>query len=469
MTWYYAQLCLENDIYPGGICWIKGNRPDVGQQIITFASEKLELTFANELSHRERLEQCWRQWRQEDTLVLITDARDYQSISDCIPPTDRQFKTIVTTRQLHLQTWSAPAFTLLSLQPLTYEESELDTNQERGKHFSWLLGIGVCLLSINTVSLLAAYILADSPPWIKEFTYNGHVTEFLRSCILYFLFSLVCSYFRSEAMELYSLSPSRPSMSRILSTRLSLTIGYIICIGLLIQYHLQIAPSVLAEAWGGDPPLNSEAGYALYKLPYLYYLPYSFINFIVVGISTVIISIYAIYKDVIKLSKVKKYFNQELQKVRTFIRRESGTALFKNVYIHKVEREFERFSQKLSDTLDRYTFLFLVCTVGLAFEVLYGKNTLAEIALDWITGAYFFLFVVAGGIFLSYSYHEGGLSQCVRLLLSLDYEGIERFQTRRSSIRFLQKRVFSSIYVFLSILTIFATFVAYLVMKALAN
>ena len=283
------------------------------------------------------------------------------------------------------------------------------------------------------------------------------------------MFSLVCTFFKPEALELFSPSINKESIKKILNPRFYLFGGIVICTSLLVHYHLYWAPAQLAKVWGKGPALESEAGYALYNLPYLYYLPYSIINFIVVGISTIAISLYAIYRDITKLSRVKKYFNKELKKVKLFIRSESGKNLFKDIYSHKVEREFERFCQRLAVTLDRYTFLFLVCAVGLAFEVLFGRSTLAETSLNWITGAYFFLAVVAIGMLLSYSYHEGGLNQSVELLLNLDYKEIGRFQTKNSSINFLQKRLRNSIYINLSILIIVITFVTYLLMQILSN
>ena len=406
LAWQYAEICAE--IYSGGICWIRGDQDNIGEQLINFAIKHSDQIFSDDMSLFENLNECWSNWSQDDTLIIITNAGSYQEVRKYLPPGNRQFNLIVTVEKSLETVWTKNSFPVCCLEPLEDGDLTVAINS-RAKDFTLLFGGWVVSQSICTISLKASYVRVNSAAWIANFQSHGWVIEFLRSCILYFLFGALFTFFRREATELY-MSPSVLTKRKFFDLRLFIIAGGVLCTALVFDYHLNDAPINLAAEWGNNPALNTEEGFRLYKLPYLYYFPYSFINFIVIGITAISIGLYAVYKDVDRLYTFKVELNKELGKVQKFVRTEVGKVLFKEVLCRQVEYDFENFSRRLTNTLYRYTFLFLIFAIGVAFEVLFGYPTLSKTALTWLTGGYAFLGMVGAGMLLSYSQYESALN-----------------------------------------------------------
>jgi tetratricopeptide (TPR) repeat protein len=88
--------------YRGGICWLNVADSDPGLSILSFAQIHLGLTLPEEGELVERVRFVWQGWlknKQDQTLIIFDDVRDYQQVKDYLPPqADKRFKVIITTR-----------------------------------------------------------------------------------------------------------------------------------------------------------------------------------------------------------------------------------------------------------------------------------------------------------------------------------------------------------------------------------
>ncbi len=93
----------ENRTYQAGICWVNVSETgDVGTQILNFAREYLKIPTLEEGELPDRVKLCWQNWREGDTLIIFDDVREYGQIKDFLPPQNKRFKVIITTRKQRL-------------------------------------------------------------------------------------------------------------------------------------------------------------------------------------------------------------------------------------------------------------------------------------------------------------------------------------------------------------------------------
>jgi hypothetical protein len=449
----YAHLCLNEKIYPGGICWVHARDENVGSQLVSFSKTQLNLEVPDSLNIEEQVHYCWSHWLQSDVLIILDNVKEYQQIEPFLPPNERRYKIIVTTEYLCQQSWLDKSFELFSVD-ITQQECEDEQNESEGESELFLLLIGLVFQSISTLSLIASYIWCGSSPWQQKFTPNGWIIEFLRSGILLFELSVIYLIFKKEALELCGFIPSNTRRKSLKLIRQFIVTSVIAFTMLLTYYHLNLAPYNLARSQNGISAIESEQGFKLYKLPYLLYLPYSFINFIVVGGSAISIGLYSSLKDLKELFDYKKMLNKKLAEISTFISTGSGQVLSKNNLCQKIERNFEEFCRNFIDKIGRYTFLFLVFAFGVSYEVLIGRVTLSDIALLWLSIGYLLLATVVGAIFLGYLYYENALKESAKLLFNLHYEAVSTFESRYNTFRFFQRVFQNYISLYLGILLI---------------
>jgi hypothetical protein len=94
----YALTHKQN--YPGGICWLKANEKDVGQQIVEFARSRLRLEIPDGLNSSlvAQVGFCWTNWRPGDVLVVLDNVDNYPEIEPYLPPQKSRFRVLITTR-----------------------------------------------------------------------------------------------------------------------------------------------------------------------------------------------------------------------------------------------------------------------------------------------------------------------------------------------------------------------------------
>ncbi|NEN93327.1 MAG: hypothetical protein F6K48_32365 [Okeania sp. SIO3H1] len=212
-------------------------------------------------------------------------------------------------------------------------------------------------------------------------------------------------------------------------------------------YHLVEAPKNLAYSWNKDHPemyieLDSEDGFAAYKLPYLCYLPYSLIHYIILWLPIVSVTIYAATKDYIFLNIYQNKIRDKQTKIALFKQGKFDFLNKKNI-CKKIANNFTDFSRIFVEKLGNYTSVFLGINIWIAFEVTVGSQTLAEEAIVWLGASYFIWAVALLIILLTYSYYEKYLQKSGNLLSELKFKNIGKFEDENSVIMFL-KRVFNT-------------------------
>ena len=140
---------------PGGICWLRGNDPDIGSQIIQFTRIDLGKELPDDLKlPEEKLRWCWQNWQQGNTLIVLDDVKNYSHIKPYLPPQPSQFKVLITTR-LKLDLASSLFLSVLSetdalllLAQLIGEEKQ---NQELGQAQELCQRLGYLPLALQLV------------------------------------------------------------------------------------------------------------------------------------------------------------------------------------------------------------------------------------------------------------------------------------------------------------------------------
>ncbi|MBD1889355.1 tetratricopeptide repeat protein [Coleofasciculus sp. FACHB-SPT9] len=93
----YALKHLNENTYLGGVCWLRAQQ-DVGTQIVDFAITNLGLKIPEELKLPQQVTWCWQHWREGLVLIVYDDVQKYEDIQPYLPPVDRRFKVLLTTR-----------------------------------------------------------------------------------------------------------------------------------------------------------------------------------------------------------------------------------------------------------------------------------------------------------------------------------------------------------------------------------
>lgn len=102
--------------YQGGICWLSARDADVGLEIVNFARVHFDVNPPDDLPLEDRVRYCWHHWPIEgDILTILDDVTDYNRIKPFLPPDNRRFKIVITTRSQRL----SYAFENLNLEILT--------------------------------------------------------------------------------------------------------------------------------------------------------------------------------------------------------------------------------------------------------------------------------------------------------------------------------------------------------------
>lgn len=239
---------------------------------------------------------------------------------------------------------------------------------------------------------------------------------------------------------------------------------------LLIYYHLELAPYQLLIKFSQEVAnIYSEDAFNLYKLPYILYLPYSFINFIVVGGITISIGLYSAIKDLKTLFDYKKILDNKLIEISSLVKSTGRQVFFKNSLCQKIEWDFEDFCRNYIDKIGRYTFLFLVFAFGVSFEILIGRFTLADTALLLLFVGYLLLAGIIGAIFLGYLYYENALKKSTNLLFKLHYDNLPSFEQRYKTLKFFQRVLGNYISLYLGIILIIAAPTLSLIISIVKN
>ncbi|NEP81130.1 MAG: tetratricopeptide repeat protein, partial [Okeania sp. SIO3B3] len=111
----YALLSKKELTYPGGICWIGVRERSVVEQLLDFAETQLGLFPAEDWDLEQRLDYCWSNWQPPgDVLIILDDVNKYEEIEGYLPPQEKRFKLLITSRRY----WLSESFENLRLEVL---------------------------------------------------------------------------------------------------------------------------------------------------------------------------------------------------------------------------------------------------------------------------------------------------------------------------------------------------------------
>lgn len=174
----------------------------------------------------------------------------------------------------------------------------------RFRYFIVLCALAALVVAL--ASLLISYHLVDSVPWQRAFPENGWLIEFGRVLILIlFNIYLLGDVFNREARILLS-GRQAGSRSVAFTRRLALFLAVAESIALLL-YSLFVGPRWLLEA----QPLEG-AGWRDTVLPYLAYLPYALVLYLVAFLPVLIVGLFGSLRDLATLHRKHRNLRRRL-------------------------------------------------------------------------------------------------------------------------------------------------------------
>jgi hypothetical protein len=209
------------------------------------------------------------------------------------------------------QTWVENQLKLLPINIQNHpSEGFFDIKNMDFSSDNFLVPTAIFLALIGGISLGISYILVDSQPWNQAYNQNGSglLIEFIRLCILLIIeVYIISSQFSEEFNQLIK------DPKFLIRQKLIFSIGLIFLI-ILLFHHLYLGPHQLM----GHTKVSEKEYFYQYLLPYICYFPYSFINFIFIGLPFCSLSIHAVIEDCkiinIKLQEYKLFLKKKIYK-----------------------------------------------------------------------------------------------------------------------------------------------------------
>jgi tetratricopeptide (TPR) repeat protein len=84
-------------LYAGGICWLRSTET-MAIDILLFAEQFHGVLPNHGSKGAQRVQDCWRKWPAESTLLVIDNAPSFAEIKAILPPVQSQFKVLLTSR-----------------------------------------------------------------------------------------------------------------------------------------------------------------------------------------------------------------------------------------------------------------------------------------------------------------------------------------------------------------------------------
>jgi mRNA-degrading endonuclease YafQ of YafQ-DinJ toxin-antitoxin module len=247
--------------------------------------------------------------------------------------------------------------------------------------------IGTVLILISALSVFLSYY--QLYPLKNKFSdlndckiMRDFFIETIRSFIIisWLTIDFFSNLFLKEVLEIfYYRRPSRDLKKYITWARIALLFFVILGIIFLVIYHLYYAPEIYLKTIKCNTKVYNKLCWEQIKKSFLFYMPYSFINFICIAIPVFIIGLYAEIKDL-------KRLESEKQKTINKIERISASTEHNNII-------FKQFGNFYIKKLKRYIRLGLIFISVFSFEILISIKA-AGVAAITIT--------IVGLIFLSF-------------------------------------------------------------------
>jgi hypothetical protein len=283
----------------------------------------------------------------------------------------------------------------------------------------WLIKVSIIVLIflfISSISVIFSYNLFSSRDWQEKFGYFGWIIEITRSILISIgTILIIGNVFSVEAEEF--LSTRYPSSKLLKILRFVFITSAISGTIYISYYHYSIAPSELSLG-------KSDSFFLRFQKPYLWYLPYSFINNIVLGLPTFFVGLYASLNKMNELNKNKLIMMNELKLV-------TG-----NDDLKKVGRLFEEFCLKFIESIGQYSSLYLILIIIFIFEKNIGMKTLSNLGKVWTLIDYSLIGISLFLIFLGFSFYEKAFQEFSRRLFEIGFD-IGEFEDKNTSRKIL--------------------------------
>ncbi|MBD1929940.1 AAA-like domain-containing protein [Trichocoleus sp. FACHB-90] len=330
-------------------------------------------------------------------------------------------------------------------------ERGTNTNQPKNLLLGRLLIVALVSLTVSIASILLSYGVFSSSfsaAWRQEFNtgltvggwvISGWVIELIRSGIITAgAISLMGIVFRDETQKFMQLRGHSASESKFLKWSRGIMLFLVVAGGfLLCKHHFQVGPDELASK---HPAFPSQVNvFKEYRLPYLLYIPYSFVNFFIIGIITFSVSFYATSINLLKIRTLSQKILLSLQIINTDNKTEE-----ENICV-LIKRHFNLFSLNLLGIIGKYSALILFITTIVSFEYWIGQVTLSRFGKLWTWVGYglvsFVLFVIFTGI----SFYGNTLQATIRRLYEMKCQDddITNFENKNTPIQLI-KRILST-------------------------
>ncbi|AFY48830.1 hypothetical protein Nos7524_3023 [Nostoc sp. PCC 7524] len=335
----------------------------------------------------------------------------------------------------------------------------VDTTSEfksvRILNYSLLVPIAIILAVISLISLGFSYIVVESKPWNQAYNSSniGAILECIRVCFLLTLeVYVICSEFSEETIQLIL------DKKFYLRRRTTCIVGFVFLL-MLLFHHLWYGPHQLL----GNNQVTSREYFHQYLLPYLWYFPYSFINFIIIGIPLSGLSIHVVIQDCSKLSiKIKKY-HKYLTQVTNKIKKASvpTSVADKNEIIQELKQIYWDFHEKIQRPIN----LLLGILILIYFDATFSRSTLSNSAYLWTQLFCIFGFMTPAIVLILWGLlaYQKNLAETIGVLFKLNFDFTE-IENQYNTVNLLKKLLISNV-LFRIICVICCLHIIYIIFK----
>lgn len=316
----------------------------------------------------------------------------------------------------------------------------LDTHSEsKGSkilNYSLLVPIAIILAMLSLISLGFSYIVVESKPWNQAYNSSniGAILECVRICFLLTLeVYVICSEFSEETIQF--IQDKRFYLRR----RTTFAVGLIFLL-MLLFHHLWYGPHQLL----GNKQVTADEYFHQYLLPYLWYFPYSFINFIVIGIPLSGLSIHVVIQDCNKLSiKLKKY-QKYLHQITNKIKKASVPASIADK--HEITQQLKQIYWDFSEKIKRPMNLLLGIVILIYFDATFSRSTLSNSAYLWTQLFCIFGFLTPAIVLILWGLvaYQKNLGETLGILFNLNFDDTD-IESQYNTFNLLKKILISNI------------------------
>ncbi|WP_066375763.1 AAA-like domain-containing protein [Anabaena sp. CA = ATCC 33047] len=316
-------------------------------------------------------------------------------------------------------------------------DENLETRKSKILNYSLLVPIAIILAVISLISLGFSYIVVESKPWNQAYNSNnlGVILECIRVCFLLTLeVYVICSEFSEETIQFIQ------DKKFYLRRRTTCIVGFIFLL-MLLFHHLWYGPHQLL----GNNQVAANEYFNQYLLPYLWYFPYSFINFIIIGIPLSGLSIHVVIQDCNKLSiKIQKY-KSYLTQITNKIQKTSFPASLpdKNEIIQQLKQIYWDFNEKIQRPIN----LLLGILILIYFDATFSRSTLSSSAYIWTQLFCIFGFMTPGIVLILWGLlaYQKTLAETIGVLFNLNFECPE-IENKYNTLNLFSKILTSNIF-----------------------